>query len=325
MSSPLRRRGRGPIAPARPRRVVVEARAKLNLTLAVGPPRADGNHDLATIFQSISLADTLVAEPRRRGFSLVVRWRDAAVRGKSRSKDDVPAGDGNLVLRAARGFADAFGIEGGAKFVLLKRIPARSGLGGGSADAAAALRAMAALYDLRPRRSRLMSLAGELGADVPFALLGGTALGLGRGERLTLLSLSERFHAVLAVPPWRVSTAEAFRRMDRKKYGLTLWKAHLRSVQAISRKPLSASACVLMGNAFEDVLGEFRARFDSLSNRLHTAGVVCPRMTGSGSAVFGIMASGAEARRTIERMRGREPLYHVRSVGAGILLKKLVT
>jgi 4-diphosphocytidyl-2-C-methyl-D-erythritol kinase len=309
----------------RPSRVTVEARAKLNLALAVGPRRPDGNHELATIFQSISLADTLIATPRPKGFTLRIEWDDAAMRGRTPTDPDIGAGDDNLVLRAARLFADEFGIRGGARFVLRKRIPSRSGLGGGSADAAATLRAMAALYQLRPRRARMMSLAGALGADVPFSLFGGTALGTGRGERLKRLRLSEPFHGVLAVPAWRVSTAEAFRRIDRAKYGLTRWPSKLRSLQALCRKPLSGMESLRLGNCFEDVLGDQRARFDSLLRRLAAAGLPFARMTGSGSAVFGIAASEAEAKRIIGRVTGREPLYLIRSTGAGHLLKKLVT
>lgn len=306
-------------------RVVVEARAKLNLALAVGPRREDGDHELATVFQSISLADTLIAEPRARGFSLRIRRESAARRGTTPVDRDVRADGSNLVLRAARRFAEAFGVRGGARFVLLKRIPSRAGLGGGSADAAAALRAMAALHDLRPRRGRLMALAGELGADVPFALFGGTALGWGRGERLERLSLAEPLHAVLAVPRWRIPTAAAFERIDRAKYGLTRWNAKLRSLQALRRKPVRATDVLRLGNDFEDVLGELRARFDSLSHRLAAAGLSRIRMTGSGSAMFGVAASEAEARRIIGRVNGSEPLYLVRSTGAGLLLRKLVT
>jgi 4-diphosphocytidyl-2C-methyl-D-erythritol kinase len=148
---------------------------------------------------------------------------------------------------------------------------------------------------------------------------------LGRGERLERLRLTEPFHAVLAVPAWRISTAAAFRRIDRANYVLTGWNAKLRSLQALRRKPVSATESLRLGNVFEDVLGRSRARFDSLSYRLAAAGLSCVRMTGSGSAVFGIAATEAEARRIIGRVDGREPLYLVRSTGAGHLLKKLVT
>jgi 4-diphosphocytidyl-2C-methyl-D-erythritol kinase len=139
------------------------------------------------------------------------------------------------------------------------------------------------------------------------------------------LRLTEPFHAVLAVPAWRISTAAAFRRIDRANYVLTGWNAKLRSLQALRRKPVSATESLRLGNVFEDVLGRSRARFDSLSYRLAAAGLSCVRMTGSGSAVFGIAATEAEARRIIGRVDGREPLFLVRSTGAGHPLMKLVT
>jgi len=129
--------------------VIVEARAKLNLGLAVGPRRADGYHDLATVFQSVSLADHLIARPAARGFTLRVRHERAAARGGRGRSGPVPAGRDNLVLRAARLLARRVGLEGGARFELVKRIPAGAGLGGGSADAAAALAALAALHRVR--------------------------------------------------------------------------------------------------------------------------------------------------------------------------------
>src|SRR5437867_4078156 len=122
-----------------PRAVEIEARAKLNLGLAVGPERADGYHEIATIYQSITLADTLVATRIRRGFRLRVRHEDASVRGQAGRalRAPVPAGESNLVVRAARKMAERAGSEGGASFRLIERTPARAGLGGGSADAAA--------------------------------------------------------------------------------------------------------------------------------------------------------------------------------------------
>src|SRR5262249_14439527 len=146
-------------------------------------------HEIATIYQSITLADTLVATRIRRGFRLRVRHEDAAVRGRTRRAVGVPAGDSNLVLRAARKVVERAGIEGGASFDLVKRIPARGGLGGGSVDAAAAIAAVVALYRPRMSLEARRSLCAEIGSDVPFAFQGGTALGLGRGERLRRMRL----------------------------------------------------------------------------------------------------------------------------------------
>jgi 4-diphosphocytidyl-2-C-methyl-D-erythritol kinase len=294
------------------RRVVVEARAKLNLGLAVGPRRADGYHELATCFQSISLADTLIATRSRRGFSLDVKFS----RGM-RHSGNVPSGPDNLVLRAARLLAEHAGLTSGASFELLKRIPARAGLGGGSADAAAAILALERLYGLKLDRETRFRLAERLGADVPFAIRGGTALGLGRGEKLLPLSLAGSFRAVVAVPPWGISTARAFAQIDRKKFGLTVWKSKLRFARRLGFGRVKPERLLGLGNTFELALGSRTADFHSLCARLRAAGLSSPTMTGSGSAVFGILAPGFPVARFARRFKGGEALFLVRSMRSG--------
>ena len=312
------------------RRVRIEARAKLNLGLAVGPRRPDGFHDLVTVFQSVSLADTLTIAPSARGFSLTVRHQDAAVsrpkRGGARSVGQgrrpavgqVPQGDDNLVLRAARLLDSRFGLTGGAHFTLVKRIPSGAGLGGGSADAAAALVGLARLHGLRLSLADRLALGAELGSDVPFALLGGTALGLGRGERLQKLRLARPFSALVAVPSWRIETRRAFAALDRGKYGLTGWKRNLRFAEAVGREAVTPEHAVRLGNAFEKVLGEQRSGFLSLAARLRHAGAEEPHLTGSGSAVFGILPARLSAQRVIDRFVGDEAIYLIRSRGTGL-------
>ncbi len=340
---------------ARPgaRRVVVEARAKLNLGLAVGPRRGDGYHDLVTVFQSVSLADTLIAAPARTGFTLRVRYQDvsmprgapagvsparattggadtvgatparrAAPSARAARRLRVSAGPSNLVLRAARLLAARTGLSRGARFTLVKRIPPGAGLGGGSADAAAAIAALAALHGLRLPRMQRLRLAAELGADVPFAMLGGTALGLGRGDRLTRLRLARPIRALIAVPPWRVSTVRAFARLDRVRYGLTAWKGKLRFAQNFRRKRLKPEQALGLGNTLEEVLGDRRQDFLSLCARLRAAGVDNVRMTGSGSAVFAILGPGTPAKKVAHRFAGSESLYLVRSTQAA---RRLIT
>jgi 4-diphosphocytidyl-2-C-methyl-D-erythritol kinase len=303
-------------------RVAVEARAKLNLGLVVGPRRRDGYHELATVFQSISLADTLMVEPRRRGLSLEVRHEDAAVRG-ARVKDQIPTGRENLVIRAAELFNRTTGLGRGAHFTLVKRIPAGAGLGGGSADAAAALVGLGALYGVRVGRAARLAMASTLGSDVPFALRGGTALGFGRGEILVPLELERPFRALIAVPSWRVSTARAYARIDRRKYSLTAWRAKLRSAQLLGRKQLRAELALRLGNAFEEVLGPKRRDFFSLRERLLAAGASEVRMTGSGSAVFGVLEPGTSSPDALGRFTGKETLFRVRAVRTGQRLTKM--
>lgn len=335
-----------------PRRVKVEARAKLNLGLAIGPKRADGFHELATVFQSIDLADTLVATRRRAGFTLSVRFEDAALpeeprvrsrtarrgsdsaaarpsaRGSTRAhgsaparrREPVPAGARNLVLEAARLLAARLDLDGGAHFDLIKRIPAQSGLGGGSADAAAALVALSALYRVRLSLADRLALAAELGSDVPFAMLGGTALGLGRGDRLTPLELEGIVRAVVAVPAWRISTAVAFGQIDRNKYGLTAWMTKLGYAKNLVGRRLKPEQALALGNTMEGALGSRRSDFLSLCSRMNAAGVSNTHMTGSGSAVFGILGPGLSAKTVAHRLAGNERIYSVRSTRAGLRL-----
>jgi len=303
-----------------PTRVAFDAHAKLNLGLAVGPRRADGFHELVTFFQSVSLADTLIARRAARGFSLRVRFQPAALRGprESGARSGIPRGGSNLVLRAARRVAQRAGLERGARFDLIKRIPAGAGLGGGSADAAAAIAALDALYRLRLGSSGRARIAAELGSDVPFAIRGGTALGRGRGGSLRYVQLNKSFRAVIAVPRWRVSTAQAYREIDRKKFGLTVWRAKLRFARKLAARRLKPEQALDLGNTFDRVLGTRVKEFDSLRARLRAAGLADVVLTGSGSAVFGLLKPGVPTSRVARRFTGSEWLYAVRSVRAGL-------
>lgn len=301
------------------------AHAKLNLGLRVGPPRPDGFHDLVTVFQSVSLADTLVAERTAGAFTLRVRHEEVAVRGAQprSARAEVPAGRANLVIRAAQLAKERFALPGGARFSLTKRIPAGAGMGGGSADAAAAIAAMLALHGVRRSRAELLALAADLGSDVPFAITGGTALGMGRGERLRPLRLAAPLRALIAVPDWRVSTSDAFRRLDETKYDLTGWKRTLRFAASLGRNQVTAFQAMRLGNDFEKVLRHRRQDFEGLLAGLGTAGLLEPHLTGSGSAVFGVMPEGVSVRAIAGRFPGREPLYQVRSTVKGLRIVQL--
>ena len=185
--------------------VTVRAPAKINLHLSVGAPRADGYHALTTVYQAVSLYDELTATPAR-GLS-------AAVTGEGAR--EVPAGSGNLAVRAARLLARRSGGLAKARLEITKGIPVAAGLAGGSADAAAALVACDALWRTGMDRDHLLSLAAELGSDVPFSLTGGTALGTGRGERLSPVLARGQYHWVLAFAEGGLSTPEVFAEYDR--------------------------------------------------------------------------------------------------------------
>ena len=161
------------MAAVNPESLTLRAPAKLNLFLEVTGRRPDGYHTLESVMQSVSLADTLVITRRTEGCSL----RCACLTG-----DTLPTDASNLVLRAAERFFAVSGVRGGADFHLTKRIPVCAGLGGGSTDAAAALRGLDALYRTALPRQTLLEMAASLGADVPFCLEGGCCLAHGIGE-----------------------------------------------------------------------------------------------------------------------------------------------
>jgi 4-diphosphocytidyl-2-C-methyl-D-erythritol kinase len=301
--------------------VRIEARAKLNLGLVVGPRRADGYHDIATVFQSVTLSDTLEIRRRARGLRLRVAVEHAARSGRP-VRERIPTGPDNLVLRAARLVRARYGASAGASFRLVKRIPIGAGLGGGSADAAAALVGFTRLLGVRLTSGMRMELASQLGADVPFACVGGTALGLGRGERLRRVRLSAPFRAIVAMPRWTISTADAYRALDKSKYALTAWSAKLRSAQHLGRDGVTASRCLQLGNSFEEhALGGRRSEYASLLARLEAAGLRDPHLTGSGSAVFGIVESDRGVESVIGRFDGAERLYAVESARSSLRIE----
>jgi 4-diphosphocytidyl-2-C-methyl-D-erythritol kinase len=188
--------------------VTVRVPAKVNLQLSVGPPRGDGYHDLVTVFHAVSLFDEVTVRPAERT-SVVSTGEDAA---------SVPAGRANLAARAARALATASMRRRGKSAVRIeirKRIPVAAGLAGGSADAAATLVACNELWGAGLTQPELREVAASVGSDVPFALLGGTAIGQGRGEQLTAALAAGTYHWVLAFASGGLSTPEVYATCDR--------------------------------------------------------------------------------------------------------------
>jgi 4-diphosphocytidyl-2-C-methyl-D-erythritol kinase len=182
--------------------VTVRVPAKVNLQLSVGPRRDDGYHDLVTVFHAVSLFDEVTVRPADRT-SVRVTGQDAA---------SVPAGRANLAARAARALAARVNRrrKSAVHIEIRKRIPAAAGLAGGSADAAATLVACNDLWGAGLTPAELREVAAGLGSDVPFALLGGTAVGQGRGERLTAALATGTYHWVLAFAAGGLSTPEVY-------------------------------------------------------------------------------------------------------------------
>ena len=187
--------------------VTVRAPAKINLGLSVGRPRADGYHPLATVYQAIALYDEVRARPAPDGELTV------AVTGEG--ADVVPLDGTNLAVRAAGLLAKSYGVEKGVALSIHKTIAVAGGLAGGSADAAATLVACDALWGLRAGREELASVAAELGSDVPFCLVGGNALGTGRGELVSPVLSRGRFEWVLGYSATGLLTPHVYAEFDR--------------------------------------------------------------------------------------------------------------
>ncbi len=288
------------------------AHAKVNLGLAVGAKRADGYHEVATAMLAVSLADRLAFTPRARGVTL---------RGDGPEARGVPTDGRNLVLRAARRLADELGERRGASIALTKVIPHGAGLGGGSSDAATTLRGLLRLWDRRLGAKKLSQIAAELGSDVPFFLGPGFAMATGRGEILRPLPMPRGGFdrsLVIVVPDISISTAMVYSSYEIPKSRLTAFNAVSTLVQL---RALSFLRGDVKRRIVNDLEGVVRARVRAVPEALRDlrrAGASRVRMSGSGSAVFGIVSAGASPRAVADRLRGSSyKVYVVRPVRAG--------
>ncbi|MEU5973945.1 4-(cytidine 5'-diphospho)-2-C-methyl-D-erythritol kinase [Streptomyces sp. NPDC047315] len=192
--------------------VTVRVPAKVNIQLAVGGARPDGFHDLANVFLAVSLYDEVTVRPAT----------ELTVTCEGPDADQVPLDRTNLAARAALLLAKRHGIEPNVHIHIAKDIPVAGGMAGGSADGAGALLACDALWGLDSSRGELLDICAELGSDVPFSLVGGAALGTGRGERLTPLEVGGTFHWVFAVADGGLSTPAVYGEFDRLNAGVAV-------------------------------------------------------------------------------------------------------
>ncbi|MEN9739880.1 MAG: hypothetical protein RLZ72_146 [Actinomycetota bacterium] len=190
------------------RSVTATAPGKINVSMRVGPLREDGYHDVATVYQAVSLLEEVTATEAD-GFSV-------SFSGPI-DTSGIPLGESNLAIRAAKAVAAEAGITAGAAIHIVKNVPVAGGMGGGSADAAATLVAVDALWGTNLGSKKLHDLAADLGADVPFALHGGTAIGLGRGDILSPVLATGHFEWVLVTCDKGLSTPEVFTQLDRHR------------------------------------------------------------------------------------------------------------
>ncbi len=266
--------------------------AKVNLTLDVLSRREDGYHDIRSVEQTISLRDDVVLNVGSgRKWALHCyqeRVRDGA-EDMELATEGYPQDAENLAWRAAEVFFDRTGHDPeGLEIFINKRIPMQAGLGGGSADAAAVLRALNRAYDAPLSISALCELGAQVGSDVPFCVMGGTAIVEGRGELLTKLPPAPEFFLVICKPDFSVSTPELYRKLDEtfiekrpdhKSMQLNLQKGELLGI--------GGSLC----NVFEPIVMQEHFDINYIRSMMYTYGAYGAQMTGSGSAVFGIYDS----------------------------------
>ncbi len=269
-------------------KLVFKTPAKINLGLFILGKRPDGYHDLETLFQMVSLYDTVELESLENKIELVC--------------DDpkVPTDESNLMIRAARLLQEAVPEKTGlgCRMVLTKKIPMGAGLGGGSGNAAGVLRGLNRLWDLNLKSAELSRIAAQLGSDIPFFLCAPSALGQGRGERLTPLQPPKKFHVILVFPRVSMATSEVYQAF---KLDLTKNSKNIKILREFFSQSNITSLGAYLHNDLEPIVMErlpVVARIKQKLNSLNADGTL---LSGSGSAVFGIFENSQGAQEAYAR------------------------
>ena len=267
----------------------IKAHAKLNWSLDILGTRPNGYHELDMLMQHIELADEMTFENSR--------WTKLTVDGQL-----LPVGNRNLVIRAANALNDYMGTRKGARINLKKRIPVRAGLGGGSADCAAALIALNRLWKFRLPVETLCEIGAKLGADVPYCIRGGLCRVSGIGEIIEPMECGPRIPMVLLHPGGGLSTQAVFGKFDTEQYP-TLHVDTMAVAKAVQAGDISAYASAA-GNALEAPAIALMPDVETAMQQLRNAGAEAVRMSGSGSAVFGLFRSDEDARKAADSLPG---------------------
>ena len=265
------------------------ANAKINLSLDVTGRLPNGYHEVCMLMQEVSLCDVVDIELADKGnISLTV------------TNSPLPCDDGNIAYRAAKLFYEKTGIDGGCDIALEKHIPVCAGLGGGSADGAAVLKGLNQLYSNPLTTAELLEFGLALGADVPFCIMGKTALAEGIGEKLSPVDSKLRAYAVLIKPDINISTPEAYRAIDSVDFPhpdtgkciIALKDGNARELKKYS------------GNAFEYVCCDKHPEIDIIKNHLISKGAAFAMMSGSGPTVYGLFETKEAAQTAYESYDG---------------------
>ena len=266
------------------RAIKENAYAKINLYLDVKGKRSDGFHDIETVMHTVSLSDTVTVE--------IKPSREAAVTMQIVGERRLPADDKNIAVKAAKLYLSRAGIKDRVNIILSKNIPIAAGLAGGSADAAATLRALNRLYNKRYTDRMLISLAAELGSDVPYCVFGGTALCRGRGELIERLpNLKDKLFVIAVAEEEHVSTPTAYAALDAiySDFDGSVPRSNGgyldRLIFGIKNEALSTDA---LYNVFESAVFKTCSGAEYLKSKMMELGAVASLMSGSGPSVFGV-------------------------------------
>ncbi len=281
--------------------IEVKAPAKINLALDVLHKRDDGYHEVRMVMTTVDLADRLVLK--------LAEENKITVTSQNRF---VPSDERNLAYQAAKLLKDRFGLTKGVEITIEKNIPVAAGLAGGSSDAAAALRGLNKLWDLRLSLDELAALGAEIGSDVSFCVYGGTALAEGRGEKITELPAPPPFWVVLAKPQKGVSTADVYGKLKLDGIEHPDIEAMISAIDNQDFKQI----CANVGNVLESVTLKLHPEVKQIKDRMVLTGADAVLMSGSGPTVFALIHHETKVQRVYNSLRGFcEQVYAVRLIG----------
>lgn len=267
-----------------------KAYAKLNLSLDITGRRDDGYHDMVMVMQTVSLADDITIIPAEEGKVYAVT-----------DLTYIPGDERNLAVKAAKLYLSSIGREKvGLRIELKKHTPVGAGMGGGSADAAAVLRALDRMFNHALSREELIKLSGAVGSDVPFCLVGGTMLATGRGEILTPLPTLPDCVFVICKPDFSISTPEFFKKYDKLSRHSHPDTAGM--LEALAHGSIS-QLCRRMYNVLEDVDDRRLKTVSEIKSALLDFNALSAMMTGTGSAVFGVFTDTNAAKTAADALK----------------------
>lgn len=269
-------------------KIKVAAPAKINLFLEILGKRPDGYHEIETVMQEVSLFDYIYIENYKKSIEF------------SCSNPKLPTGEDNLVLKAVRLLQKESGISGGARIYLDKKIPIGAGLGGGSSDAVATLLGLNKLWQLGYDEKKLMSLAGKLGSDTPFFVIGNTALCKGRGEVIIPYPLKVTYNYVIIYPKFEISTAMVY-----ENFKINLTK-NLKDVNFFLQtlllgNPEKLGAC--LHNRLEEVVFKLYPGLEKIKKTLAGVDFCGTLLSGSGSALYALCKEGCDQKEIEQKIR----------------------